>query len=244
MLVARLLSDIVWSSWSKLAYCPSFFRFHFSVILCVFADMLCGLGHVLSIRWVLEGEVTSGPYCTGQSVLMQIGNNGVAWFTTAIAVLTYLQVVHRDFLGKNGARVFVVGCICFTIVFATLVVAIPASINHPYYGNAGLWCWISGTNASRQRLRFASQFVWIWVAITVSIAAYGWVAYKWLRQAPFRAYYDLRRAAIAMGWYPITYLIVATPTSVARFRQFHGYKPTLACGSSPMPLLPHMGPST
>ncbi|KAF8322820.1 uncharacterized protein EI90DRAFT_3130729 [Cantharellus anzutake] len=182
----------------------------------------------MSIRWVVAGEVIEGPYCTGQAALLQIGNNGVSWFTTAIAVLTYLQVAHSNPLSKRGAKIFAAGSICFTTVFTLLVIAIPASMVSPYYGNAGLWCWLPGTNPSRQRLRFASQYVWNWLAILVSIAMYGTVAYKWLFRGPFRTNCDIKRAAIAMGWYPITYLIVTAPSSSIRFRQFHGYKPNTA----------------
>ncbi|KAF8320634.1 uncharacterized protein EI90DRAFT_2609098 [Cantharellus anzutake] len=108
------------------------------LFLCsVFGDMICGLGHALSIRWVLAGEITEGPYCTVQAVFMQIGSNGTAWFTMAIAVLTYLQVVHPTLLGKSGAKIFAAGCVCFTTVFTLLIIAIPASIDRSYYGNSG-----------------------------------------------------------------------------------------------------------
>ncbi|KAF8338247.1 uncharacterized protein EI90DRAFT_3042262 [Cantharellus anzutake] len=194
----------------------------------IFADAICGLGHILSTRWVLAGEITEGPYCTGQATLKQIGNNGVAWFSMAIAVLTYLQVIHSTWLGKRGARIFAMGSICFITVFILLIVTVPASTIHPYYGKAGLWCWIGGSNASRQRLRFATQYAWIWLAILVSIVTYGRVAYRWLHQAPLHPDCDLKLAAITMGWYPITYLLVSAPTSVVRFRQFHGYRPNTA----------------
>ncbi|KAF8328087.1 uncharacterized protein EI90DRAFT_3065536 [Cantharellus anzutake] len=155
-----------------------------------------GISNILSIKWALAGEVTEGPYCTTQAVLKHIGNQGVALYSIAIAVLTYLQVFHSKWLGKRGAKTFAALSVCFITIFITLIVIIPSSIIRPFYGNTGMWCWISRRHRTMR---------------IVTIFTYGTVVYKWLRQASFDADRDLKRDAIAMGWYPIAYLIVIVP---------------------------------
>ncbi|KAF8320616.1 uncharacterized protein EI90DRAFT_2606981 [Cantharellus anzutake] len=213
------------------------------LFLCaIFLDVIYAVSNILSIRWALSGEVIEGSYCTTQAVLKQIGGNGVAWFTMAIAILTYLQVVHWSWFGESGAKVFAAGSICFIIIFIIMIILVPASTVHPYYGKSGLWCWIGvGKGTSRQRLRYATQYAWEWLAVLVSIVSYGAVAYKWLRQASSGADYDLKRVAIAMGWYPIAYCVVIAPISVVRFRQFNGYHPTAAEQIFPAALLASWG---
>ncbi|KAF8320617.1 uncharacterized protein EI90DRAFT_3080787 [Cantharellus anzutake] len=213
------------------------------LFLCaIFIDVIGGVGNILSVRWAFTGEVVEGPYCTAQAALKQIGGNGVAWFTMAIAILTYLQVVHWSWVGERGAKIFATGSICFITVFIILIIAIPASIFHPYYGEAGPWCWIrNGSGASRQKLRFTTQYASEWLAILVSIVAYGAVAYKWLHQASIDANYDLKRDAIAMGWYPIAYCVVVAPLSAVRFRQFSGHQSTTAGEIFPSALIASWG---
>jgi len=192
------------------------------LFLCaIFLDALQAFSNILSARWAFKGEVTEGAYCTMQAALKQMGNDGVAWLTIAISVLTYLQVVHPSVLGDRGAKIFAAASICFISLFIILMVAIPASTIHPYYGNTGMWCWIIDDNSpENDRLRIGSEYGWMWLAILVSVGTYGTIVYKWLRQASFDQDRNLKRDAIAMGWYPIAYFVVVAPQSVIRFLQF------------------------
>ncbi len=83
----------------------------------------------------------------------------------------------------------------------------------------------------------------MWLAILVSVSTYGTITYKWLRQASFDRDRNLKRDAIAMGWYPIgkcdlslkllvsfsfypAYFVAVAPQSVIRFLQFQqSHKP-------------------
>ncbi|KAF8340417.1 uncharacterized protein EI90DRAFT_3285819 [Cantharellus anzutake] len=186
---------------------------------------LQGISNIMSVKWAFEGEVTEGSYCTAQAVMRQIGNDGVAWFTMAIAALTYLQLFHLNLLGERGAKIFAAASICFIAVFIILIVSIPASTLHPYYGNTGLWCWIV-KRKENSRLRIASEDAWIWLAVLVAIAVYGLIAYRWRQDMSHN--YDnpvMRRNAITMGWYPIVYFMVVAPQSAVRFLQFRANQP-------------------
>ena len=41
-------------------------------------DLLSAISSILNIRWAHDGIVTTGPYCTAQGVIKQIGGTGVA----------------------------------------------------------------------------------------------------------------------------------------------------------------------
>ena len=39
------------------------------------------IGGILNVRWAHNGIVTTGPYCTAQGLVEQIGDTGVALMT-------------------------------------------------------------------------------------------------------------------------------------------------------------------
>ena len=51
-------------------------------------DFLQAMGGVLDVRWAHNGIVTTGHYCTGQGVVQQIGELGVA-LITLVRLLSY-----------------------------------------------------------------------------------------------------------------------------------------------------------
>ncbi len=71
---------------------------------------------------------------------------------------------------RHNGRYFTIGVVLFVFTFLVLIVAIPPSMIHPYYGNAGyvirgyedlpslilaiwsMWCWIGDTSPSTRAL--------------------------------------------------------------------------------------------
>ncbi len=49
-------------------------------------DILLAVGGILNIRWAHYGVVTTGPYCTAQGIIKQIGELGVALITLVCIV--------------------------------------------------------------------------------------------------------------------------------------------------------------
>ncbi|KAF8327921.1 uncharacterized protein EI90DRAFT_1642206 [Cantharellus anzutake] len=191
-------------------------------LFAVFSDMVQSFANILSARWAFNGKVTEGSYCNAQAILKQVGNDGVACFTIAIAVLTFLQVMSPNALGRYGAKYFVIGAIASTVLFIFLIITVPATIDHPYYGNTDLWCWILKAGQSTRRLRIASEYAVMWLAVVLSAILYGTIVINWLLDAVDS---QLRRDAVKMLWYPITYTVVVAPQSIVRFLQFNNYNP-------------------
>ncbi|KAI0297085.1 hypothetical protein BC826DRAFT_1002120 [Russula brevipes] len=100
-------------------------------------------GGILNVRWAGSGMVTTGPYCTAQGIIKQIGELGTALITLRCG--EWVQ-----------ARGFTFGLVGFACVFIALWVGI---------GN-GYWCWISPQFKGE---RFAGEYLWLWVALFASI---------------------------------------------------------------------------
>ncbi|KAI0276635.1 hypothetical protein BGY98DRAFT_1097990 [Russula aff. rugulosa BPL654] len=89
-------------------------------------DILQAIGGILSIRWAHNGIVTTGPFCTVQGLIEQIGELGVALITLLLAVHTFVAAVWQVGLKARGVALSLV---CLACVFITLWVAIGAGIH-------------------------------------------------------------------------------------------------------------------
>lgn len=106
-------------------------------LLVMFMELIQALGNVLSVRWAFQGATTEGHYCTAQSALKQIGNDGAALFTMFLAIMTVIPTVWPALLLGRRNRQIVWGMIAFVCVFCLLMIAIPASTIDKYYGSTG-----------------------------------------------------------------------------------------------------------
>ncbi|KAF8314365.1 uncharacterized protein EI90DRAFT_3090513 [Cantharellus anzutake] len=175
-----------------------------------------GTSNVMSVKWALEGEVTEGSYCTAQAVMRQIGNDGVAWFTIAIVVLTYLQVFHPGFIGVRGQKIFMAASIGFISLFIFIMVLIPAATLYPYYGDTGLWCWIV-KRKENSRFWIASENAWTWLAVSVTLVAYGIIA---LWDGILLVRITVPHSQPSYTFPVLVYFVVVAPQSVLRLLQF------------------------
>lgn len=205
-------------------------------LFAILFDMMQAFANVLCARWAFKGRVEEGAYCTAQAVLKQFGNDGTAWFTIAIAILTYIQVLSglRVVQGTRGDNpvswisaikpwTFAFFAICFIFTFLLLMIVIPATTIHPYYGNTGLWCWIVDTSPENGRLRIGSEYLFMWLAVIISSILYFMIwrkASKVKNDIPASEHQKIDNLARSVRWYPIAYLIVIAPQSVVRFLQF------------------------
>ena len=55
-------------------------------------EFLQTIGGILMIKWAHDGIVTTGPYCTAQGLIEQIGDLGVALITLVCLLSQYLSV--------------------------------------------------------------------------------------------------------------------------------------------------------
>ncbi|TFK21879.1 hypothetical protein FA15DRAFT_672092 [Coprinopsis marcescibilis] len=205
------------------------------------ADLLQALGGMPSIRWMREGRITEGPLCTAQAVIKQIGINGVALTSLAIAVQTFSVLILRWRAPRRISKLLVLG----VWIFTALVVSIPYAVhrNKPYYGITGYWCWIYSQRRTEQ---IVSEYLWVWTAAILMAVLYGFMFFvirgfvviekgrvSWvssrdrikqeLDEAESEEEEENRYLANLLLFYPAVYIFCMFPNTIARWMSFSGH---------------------
>lgn len=168
MLAASVILAIIFHSQHKKRLRWEAIQIH---VLALFAaEVIQGLGHAISMKWVIEGQVKTGTFCTSQGVIQQLGEVGVALATLTIAVQTFVTIWWL-YVPSIKVAFLIVGV---EWIFVILFVAIGFGVNtHPpgrYYATpTPYWCWL-GQNFKAERI--AGEYIWFWLTLLVSIALY------------------------------------------------------------------------
>ncbi|KAF9505897.1 hypothetical protein BS47DRAFT_1353472 [Hydnum rufescens UP504] len=173
-------------------------------------DSIQAMANILSARWAFRWE----------SVLKQIGDDGVSWFTIAIAVMTFVQTMFPGKLNLSQARQLAAAMIVFIFLFLSLIIIIPATTISHYYGNTGAWCWITDTSGDASRLKIGSEYGYFWLTAIVTFVLYGTIVVNWLREATVKGDRHRHREAVSMIWYYPSGQPIIFPISVVRFLQW------------------------
>jgi len=200
-------------------------------------DIIMALGKVTNIKWIHDGRIFPGSYCTAQGVIQQLGETGSAIVTTVIAIYTF-TIVMWDFKPKLLVAYLVITSIwLFLIIFIAVTVATQTHGTHHYITPAGFWCWIG--NGSRYNAeRYAGEYAWMWTTLGVSVITYIPLAFvalgislrfnsdRWWRFKIHREVVEGQtRAGISMIAYPVVYFILFIPISVVRWVSGFGSAP-------------------
>jgi len=192
-------------------------------------DLLQAIGGILNTRWAHRGIVTTGPYCTAQGIVEQIGDVGVALITLLLAVHTFIAALWQVGLQARGVAL---GMVCLACLFITLWITIGPGVHKNYEIPTPYWCWIS---PKFWGIGLGGEYIWLWIALFASailyIPLYFWAEgrlsvdeeswYKIHMSDPDqRVEYAQRRAALGMLLYPLTYSLVVLPISVSRWLLF------------------------
>ncbi|TFK53708.1 hypothetical protein OE88DRAFT_1626244 [Heliocybe sulcata] len=178
--------------------------------LCLFTfDLVQGVGGLVNAKWVSEGKLYTGSFCTFQGTVQQIGETGVALSTLAITLHTFRVV----WCGRGGRdRLIAYAAISVIWTFVILLVGISVgTLTHPNSNPdvcGQYWCWI-GSPYGKERI--VGEYFWMWLTLGASIILY----------VPL---YFLYRGNIEVDpkiWYPAIYCFVILPTNIARWIQFH-----------------------
>ncbi|KAH9052529.1 hypothetical protein EDB87DRAFT_1570443, partial [Lactarius vividus] len=185
------------------------------------------IGGILNVRWAHDGVVTTGPYCTAQGIIKQIGELGVALLSLILTIHTFTTALWS--IGA-AARSFAFGIVAFTCLFVGLWVGIGNGIHKNFEMPTPYWCWI-GPKYNEERL--AGEYVWMWIALFASVVMYVLLHFwmkghfsvdgeKWYKFCPVKSdvEYSKRRATLGILFYPLAYTLMVIPLSVARWLQF------------------------
>jgi len=214
-------------------------------ILALFSfDFAMALGRIGNIKWVHNGKVFQGSYCTAQGVIQQFGDGGSAIVTMVITIYTFVVVMWGPFKHQLLAAYLAIGVIfSFVVIFIGVTVGTNTHIMAP----DPFWCWIGGNGMQSYRERLAGEYAWIWAALIISVITYvplSFVALGVLRVSPthwwkFEVHgrHDAptdsqKRRSISMITYPIVYLILVTPISFVRWLGGFGSSPKITMPSA------------
>jgi len=216
--------------------------FHQPMDLLIFslicADIVQALGMILNLKWVVEGKVEVGRFCSAQGLIKAIGAATVALSTLTIALYTFLGVwMMRDV----SSMMITLGSVVAIWVFDIILISIGFGVNHASdSGNLSFmvptpyWCWI---NKNYIEWRVLSEYLWMWITLLFSILVYI-PLYLWMRGN--LAFNDLiwwkchfrhavlsdvdqrsrRRRALVMLAYPLVYCLLILPLSIVRWITF------------------------
>jgi len=140
------------------------------VISLFIAEVIQGLGHSLDLKWVIEGQLNTGTFCTTQGVLRQLGAVVASLITSTIAVQTFVTIWWL----KDPSTIIAIIMTGVVWIFVTLFVAISYALHtHPgkeYYASpTPFWCWIGQGFAAE---RIAGEYFWFWFTLFISFALY------------------------------------------------------------------------
>jgi hypothetical protein len=200
------------------------------------ADVLQAIGAVMSIKWIQDGKVEVGGFCSAQGIVQQLGETGVAMTTLMIAAYTFLGV----WLGKDIKKmpIWVTQVLMAAVwLFITVMIILGNVINRgkhfetptPYY------CWIG---EDYLQWRIWGEYFWFWITLAISFVTYI-PLYLWIRgnllfdentwwkftlqKVKLNANPELkmnRRQSLVMLAYPVVYCISILPLSAVRWIGF------------------------
>ncbi|KAI9434894.1 hypothetical protein H4582DRAFT_2080561 [Lactarius indigo] len=188
----------------------------YMVLLHVFTARVNPVGGILNFRWAHNGIVTTGPYCTAQGIIKQIGALGVALISLILTVHTFTTA-----LWSVGAE----------------ALGISNGIHKDFEVPTPYWCWI---NPKYHEQRLAGEYVWMWIALFASVVMYiplhfwmkGYFSVddkKWYKFRLVKSHvkYPKRRATLGVLLYPLAYTLMVIPLTVSRWLLFsHKHVPS------------------
>ncbi|TFK67850.1 hypothetical protein BDN72DRAFT_842536 [Pluteus cervinus] len=191
----------------------------------MFAEMLQAIGGLLNLRWVIEGKVTEGSLCTAQGMLKQMGNVGIALTPQLIAAHTFLVIVLEWSIPRIVSRIMIS---LIWVIIGLIISITTATYEAPYYGNTGLWCWISPKHkyagiAYEYAFMWFSSFVMLVLYIFIALSLRGVIKRRSVLSPALRMSEETKRwrsVANSMLFYPAVYIFCIFPMSVVRWLKF------------------------
>ncbi|KAI4521532.1 hypothetical protein GGG16DRAFT_86885 [Schizophyllum commune] len=200
-----------------------------------FSDLVQALGAVMDIRWIHNGVVKTGGFCTAQGVIQQLGEASVAMTTLAITLATFIGV----WCGKLASPRVATGVVACIWIYNIIMTSVGSGLydegSDPYVVPTPYWCWIGDKYFG---FRLAGEYIWFWITLCASfllyIPLYLWSRgnitiddTRWWRFSIHSVKNDpqadptgRRKQALIMIAYPLVYSVLVLPLSVVRWIGF------------------------
>ncbi|TLD10730.1 hypothetical protein PgNI_05873 [Pyricularia grisea] len=136
------------------------------------ADLHQSVAFVMSTVWLRENAILVGSQtCWAQGFLISNGDLAVSLFITAIAVHTYLVIVHG---WRPTQKALILSCVClwmFTYLMAAIGIlgTVNGSAVGGFYVRAAAWCWV---NTRLQTVRLLTHYIYIFMSLAITSGFY------------------------------------------------------------------------
>ncbi|KAJ7136997.1 hypothetical protein C8R44DRAFT_948745, partial [Mycena epipterygia] len=199
------------------------------VLSLMLADLFQSLGVVMDVRWISNGIVHVGGYCTSQGRMnsRSLGVRRLKFIPKIITLHTFDTIWRHGGVKSLKLASIIIGTVW---TFLVLTVSISASVKRhpPFYAPTPYWCWI---NSSYTNYRIALENFWLWIGFAISILYVPLLFWDNGRITPgdpkWRTFKvnsgDARRGQRLMRSCALAYCLPVLPTSLARwFLVVHG----------------------
>jgi len=197
------------------------------------SDLIQAAGITMNMKWVHEGEVKAGHFCTVQGAVQQLGETGVAMATLAIAVYSFSAVWWRKTVHHSNLAYSVVGLIWLYVILFVFI-GIGTRGNLYMIPSGPYWCWIGQKYNLVEQLM--GEYVWLWLTLFVSLLCYiplfllfrgniefdatNTLSLRWVKLEAGKRRTKNERRAFSLLAYPLVYCAVILPLSIVRWITF------------------------
>jgi hypothetical protein len=202
------------------------------VLSILIADLIQSVGMAMDVKWVHDGVVKKGAYCSAHGALQQLGQTSAAMATLALAAHSIIAIWWRTNPERTGFTYLIVAVIWLYVI---LCVFIPLGIHSDtYITPVPYWCWI-GRNHTPER--YFGEYIWLWLTLGVSVVSYIplflWargniefdtmnpLKFRWVKVSPQNKRNGVQRRAFGLLAYPLVYSVVILPLSFVRWLTFY-----------------------
>ncbi|OCB89111.1 hypothetical protein A7U60_g3710 [Sanghuangporus baumii] len=209
------------------------------------ANVLQAIATILNARWVKEGIVYNGSFCSFQGGLKNAANVGTALWSFVIAVHVFNLLFLRWKTTRAGMVATLIGGWSAVGLIVTLgPLSIESLDRGPYFGVSGYWCWITDNYPVEQTymeyfFEFLSAGLGFVLYALILLRVRGnlmkvngrwrlrWIQRSQAWQLSFsRDMLDtaMLRVATFMVWYPVAYSLIIIPVALARLSSFADHR--------------------
>ncbi|KAL5504065.1 hypothetical protein ACEPAH_8138 [Sanghuangporus vaninii] len=207
------------------------------------SNLMSGISGFFEFLWASKGGITSGSLCTAQGTLLQIGDFASAYFTSSIAIHTFLSLVlHKRSSTWMVALAIVLGW-GTAVALGTALTNISSSKHGPFFSNVGLWCAISSGYTIEQFVVYylplilsafvaCSLFALIYLCLRGTLVIGGGIklnlspenVHGWAGRLNGREEYRHFLGAIirSLLWFPLAYFVLFLPITIAGLMRISG----------------------
>ncbi|KAH9057825.1 hypothetical protein EDB87DRAFT_973535 [Lactarius vividus] len=213
-------------------------QYAFSLLL---SKWISSLGGLITIKWVYEGGVTTGPSCAAQGALNELGEFGSSFFVVAMGIHTFNTLVLRNRQPQWVGPVVTTLGWASALAVGTGPLTISSHANGPLYDIGSLMCGFSKSSPIPHMLLF---FIPVFLASLLSAIVYsliflilrgtltinGGLRFQLdperrlrLRNETFEEYQRfVYSVARTMLWLPFTFVLTLFPSSIVQSMDMSG----------------------